>query len=137
MFSSSKKVAPLLQGLDDHKEFSVIDVVVSFCWGESGRLISTGMEIPVGILLHEYSSHSSERCVGHDKEQFSGIQHLDYGGREECFLEFDKCVDLLFSPREGSPLFGQVMEWLSECREVRDKLLVEVAESDERSDSFY
>ena len=31
---SVEVVSPGFQGTDDGKEFSVIDVIVSFCWGE-------------------------------------------------------------------------------------------------------
>ena len=31
---SMEVVSPQLQGTDDSEEFPVIDVVVSFCWGE-------------------------------------------------------------------------------------------------------
>ena len=40
----------------DREEFSVIDVVVSFGGGEGFREIGTGVEVAVGVLLHEHSS---------------------------------------------------------------------------------
>ena len=86
MFCSSEVIAPFLQGLDDSKEFPVVNVVVLFCQGEGGRMIGTGVEIPIGVPLHEYSSSGSERDVSHDEEQLGGIQHLDYRSKEECFL---------------------------------------------------
>ena len=137
VFSSGEVVVPLLQGLDDHKEFSIIDVIVSFCQREDGRVICTGMEISVRIFLHKYSSRSSEGGIGHDKEGFGGVWHLDHRGRKEHFFKFDKGVVLFLSPMEGNPFLGQIMEWSGECGEVRDELLVEVAKSDEGSDCFY
>ena len=52
MFGSHEVMMPFLQGLDDSKEFPIVDIVISFCRGEGGRMIGTGMEISIGILLH-------------------------------------------------------------------------------------
>ena len=43
-------MAPFFQGLDDGEEFPVVNVIVSFFQGEGGRMIGTGVEIPIGIL---------------------------------------------------------------------------------------
>ena len=50
MFSSGEVMMPFLQGLDDSKELPIIDVVVSFCWGEGCRMVGTWMEIPIGVF---------------------------------------------------------------------------------------
>ena len=100
-------------------------------------MIGAGMEISIGVLLHEHSSGGSEGRVHHNKEEFGSVWHLDYWGGEEHFFEFNECVVLFLSPQEGSLLFGQIMKWLGECGEVRDEFLVKVAESDEGSDCFY
>ena len=50
MFSSGEIVAPFLQGLGDSEEFPIIDIVILFCRGKGGRMIGTGMEIPVGVF---------------------------------------------------------------------------------------
>ena len=42
---------PLREGKDDRKEFSIVDVVVSFGREESTREIGTGVEISIGIVL--------------------------------------------------------------------------------------
>ena len=55
VFSSSEVVSPFLQNLDDSKELPVIGVIVSLCRREGGRVISTGVEVSVGVLLYEYS----------------------------------------------------------------------------------
>ena len=56
VFSSGEVVSPLLQGLDDSEEFPIINVIVLLSGREGGRVISTGMEISIGVLLHEYPS---------------------------------------------------------------------------------
>ena len=73
VFGSGKIMPPLLQGLDDSKEFPIINVIVSLSGREGGRVISAGMEISIGVLLHEYSSRGSKGGIHHDKEGFSGI----------------------------------------------------------------
>ena len=40
-------VLPQLQGTDDGKEFPVIDVIVSFSWGERLGKVGTGMPFAV------------------------------------------------------------------------------------------
>ena len=105
VFGSSEIVSPLPQSLDDSEELPVIDVVISFGRGEGGRMIGTRMEVSVGVLLYEYSPGGGEGGIHHDKEGFGGVWHLDHGGRQEHFLEFNECVILLLSPLEGDPLF--------------------------------
>ena len=86
VFCSHEVVTLFLQGLDDNKELPVIDVIISFSRGEGGRMIGTGMEIPIGVLLHEYSPRSSKGGIGHDKEWFGGVGHPDYWCGQECLL---------------------------------------------------
>ena len=78
VFSPCEVILPFLESLDDRKEFSIVYVIVSLCWGEGGRVIGARVEVPVGILLHEDPSGFCEGDVGRDEEQFSGIQHVDY-----------------------------------------------------------
>ena len=136
VFGSSKIVLPLLQGLDNGEEFPIINVIVSLGRREGGGVISAGMEISIGVLLHEYPSRGSKGGIHHDKEGFGGIWHLDYWGRQECFLKLDEGVTLFFSPVEDYPFLCQVMEWLGDCREVRNEFSIEVTESNEGSDHF-
>ena len=49
-------------------------------------MIDTGMEVPVRVLLQEYTSSSSERGVSHDEEGLGCISHFDYWGGKECFF---------------------------------------------------
>ena len=106
VFHASEVMAPLFQGLDNSKQFSVVDVVVSFGGRKGGGMISTRVKVSVRVLLHEYSSGSSEGGISHDKERLGSIQHFDHWCRQECFLELDECLVLLFSPVEGYPLLG-------------------------------
>ena len=42
-----------LQGTDNCKEFSVVDIVVSFCRNEQLREVGAGVPIPIGVGLEE------------------------------------------------------------------------------------
>ena len=48
---SVEVVLPGLQGTDDGKEFLVIDVVVSFCWGEQLGEVGTGVPLAIQVRL--------------------------------------------------------------------------------------
>ena len=137
VFCSCEVVSPLLECLDDCQEFSVIDIVIPLNRGKGGGMVGAGVKVSVGVPLHEYPSSSGERGISHDVEWFRSVQHFDYWSRDEHFLEFDEHVVLFFSLKEGDSLFGQVMERLCKCREVGDKLSVEIAEPDEQLDCFY
>ena len=136
VFSSSEVMSPFLQGLDDSEEFSIIDVIFSFCRRESGRMIGTRMENSVRIFLHKYSSRGCEGGVCHDKERFGHVRHFDHWGGEECLFEFYECIVLFLPPLEGYSFLSQVMEWSSKCGEVGDELSVEITEPYEGSDCF-
>ena len=92
-------------------------------------MVRTGMEVTIGIFLHEYPPCCHEQGVGHDKEWFGGVWHFDYRGREEYLFESDKHIILFFPPQEGGSLFAS--------REVWNEFLVEVAKSNEGLDCFY
>ena len=129
-------MSPLFQGLDDCKELPIVDVIILLRRREGGGMISTGMEVSVGVLLHEYPSRGSKGGISHDEEGLGGVQHFDYWGQQECFFELDKSVVLLFSPVKGHPLFSQIVEQSGECGEVQDELSVEVTEPNKGSDCF-
>ena len=54
-----KVVVPRFQGADDHEEFPVINVVVSFGRRERLGKVGAGMPVPVGISLKK----DGARCV--------------------------------------------------------------------------
>ena len=47
---------PMVKGMDNSEDFSVVYIVVPFCRGEHLGKIHTGVEITVIILLHENPS---------------------------------------------------------------------------------
>ena len=80
VFCPSEIMLSFLQGLNDREEFPIVDIIILFGRRECCGVICTRMEVSVGILLHEYPSHSSKRGVGHDEEGFGGVRHLDHRG---------------------------------------------------------
>ena len=40
-------MSPGFEGTDDSQEFSVINIIVSFCWGEGLREVGTGMPFAI------------------------------------------------------------------------------------------
>ena len=78
VFHAREIMVPLFQGLDDSEEFSVVNVIVSFGGGKGSRMICAGMEVTVGVLLHEYSSGGGEGGISHDEERFGCIRHFDH-----------------------------------------------------------
>ena len=74
----------------DRKEFSVINVVVSFGGGKGFGEVGARVEISVGIFLHEYAARGGEGGVGHDKERFSVVGKREYRLFQERFFYFCK-----------------------------------------------
>ena len=58
-------MSPMIKGMYDSKQFTIIDIIILFCTGESLGKVCTRMEVTISISLHEDSPASEERCVGH------------------------------------------------------------------------
>ena len=86
--SAGEILAPLRQRMYDRKEFSVIDIVVSFGGRKGFREVGARVEISVEVFLHEYTSGCGEGGVGHDKEGFVMIREREYWLFQERFLYF-------------------------------------------------
>ena len=41
-------------------------------------MVSAGMKVSIGVLLHEYPSGGSKGGIGHDEEWFRGVWYFDY-----------------------------------------------------------
>ena len=46
-------MTPVVKSVNDSKQFSIIDVVISLSQGESLRKVSTRMKVSITVLLHE------------------------------------------------------------------------------------
>ena len=71
-------VSPMIQGVDNSKEFPIINVIISFCRSEHLRKIGTGVKVSVIILLHEDSSTSQEGSISHNDEGTMDIWEAEY-----------------------------------------------------------
>ena len=60
VFGASKVLAPFLKSVNYCKEFAIIDIVISLGRSKSLRVIGTGVEIPIAILLHQHSSRDNK-----------------------------------------------------------------------------
>ena len=79
--SSLEVVFPLSESKDDCKQFSVVNIVVSFSEGECFGEVGTGIKVAVDILLHKNSSCCKERGVSHEGEGSRGVRDGEDGGR--------------------------------------------------------
>ena len=81
-----KVVSPGLQGMDDGKEFSVIDVIVSFCQGERFGEVGTGVPLAVPVGLQKDGAGSILGGVGGDGEGCGEVQEVkDWFQQEQGF----------------------------------------------------
>ena len=46
-------MSPGFEGMDDGQEFSVVNIIVSFCWGEGLREVGTGMPFAIRVSLEK------------------------------------------------------------------------------------
>ena len=64
--SSLEVVFPLGESKNDCKQFSVINIIVSFDEGEHFGEVGTGIKVTIDILLHKNGSCCKERGIGHE-----------------------------------------------------------------------
>ena len=68
MGGSLEVVAPMVKGVDNGEQLSIVNIIVAFSRGEGLGEISTRVKIPIIILLHKHSSTSKKRHVCHDNK---------------------------------------------------------------------
>ena len=76
MGSSLEVMTPMVKGVDNGEQFTIVNIIIAFGRGEGLREISAGMKIPIAIPLHEYPSTSEKRCVSHDDERLLDIREM-------------------------------------------------------------
>jgi hypothetical protein len=74
-----KVVPPCFQGTDDGKEFSIVDLVVSFGGVEGLRKVSAGMMCTVLISLKQDCTGCNKQCIGGQGKLSGGIRVLEDG----------------------------------------------------------
>ena len=83
MRSSLEVVAPMVKGVDNSKQLSIVNIVVAFGRGEGLGEVSARVKIPIVISLHKHPSTSKKRCVHHDDKRSLGVREV----QEWCSLE--------------------------------------------------
>ena len=78
VFGSSEVMLLFFYGLNSSKEFSVMDIIISFHWRKGSGMVGAGVEVSIGVLLHKYPSGGGEGGIGHDEEWFGRVRHLDH-----------------------------------------------------------
>ena len=72
-------------------------------------MVGTGMEVSVGVFLHQHTSRSCEGGISHDEERLGSVRHLDHWGGQESLFELDEGIVLVLSPVKIYPLL--VRSW--------------------------
>ena len=126
-------VLPGFQGMDNGKEFSVVDVVVLFCGRERLGEIGAGMPVTVGISLEEDGSGGIFGGIGRNGERGSEVRKVKDWFRQEEGLEGVERVLTSGGPIPREVFLGEVDEGLGDVGVVRDETLVKVGEAKEGS----
>ena len=105
--SSLEVVFPLGESKGDHKQFPVVNIVVSFGEGEHFGEVGIGIKVTVDILLHNNGSCCKERGVGHEGERTRGVRDGEDRGRGENLITMIECTLLERAPYPRLILFGE------------------------------
>jgi hypothetical protein len=87
MWGSVEIVSPLVQGSNAAKEFSIIDLVSSFCRVEGLRQETDGVSFSRGIHLGKNGAGCVFRGVGFDLEGTVEVGHHEDGFLRKFLLE--------------------------------------------------
>ena len=127
---------PFLQCENDGKEFTIVDVIVSFSGNEGLGEIGTWVWVAIEIVLKKDGSGSKEGSIGHNGKGTGYIRDAKdrsggKGGPES----------VEGSLLEGGPipwliLLGQKVERSDNMGEVRDELTIEICKPEERVNAF-
>jgi hypothetical protein len=81
-----KVLVPYFKSMNDHKQFSIIDVIVSFHRNEGLGEIRAWMPVAIGVGLEKDCSGGIVRGIGGDGEQGSEIWKAeDWFGKKRIF----------------------------------------------------
>ena len=129
-------VSPRLQGTDDSKDFSIVDVIVSFCQGERLGDVGAGVPFTIQVSLEEDGAKGILAGIGGNGKGCSKVREAkDWFGQEQGF-EGVKSVLASGGPVPRQVLFGEVNEGLGDIGVIRGKVSVEVGKPEEGSDVF-
>ena len=72
-----------LQGADDGEEFTVINVIVSFCRDEQLKEVRVRMPVTVDISLEEDGARGILGCIGGDGKGFGKVRKMENRSQQE------------------------------------------------------
>ena len=120
---------PFRESKDNSKKFPIIDIIVTFCWQEDFEEVDTRVKIPIGVLLHEYSTSSKKRSIRHKVKWLRYIWDGKDRGRCKNVLQSVKCTLLEGAPGPGLVLSCEGSEGGDNVRVIGNELPVEVSKA--------
>ena len=109
-------MVPGAETMDDGKEFSIIDVMISFCEGEQLGEVRTGVPVSIGVGFQEDTSEGMLDSVSGNGEGTREVREVKDGLGEEELLETFEGGLTSGDPGPGiskSPILGQVSQYYS------------------------
>ena len=70
-------VSPGFEGVDDGKEFTIIDAIILFCLEEQLREVGTGMPVSIGVGLEEDSTGCMFGGIGGNGEGCREVREME------------------------------------------------------------
>jgi hypothetical protein len=119
------------------EEFSVIDVIVSFCGSKGLGKIGRGMPIAIGVRLEEDGTRSGFRSISGDGEWGREVGHVEDGFAEEQRFQGVESGLTAWGPLPREVFLGKVNKGACDIGVVRDKASIEVGKAKERADILY
>ena len=124
-------IPPWLQGMDDYKEFMVIDIIVVFGRDEWLGEVGVWVSVTVGISLEEDGARSVLSSISGDGERFGEVREMSDGVWQEEFLQQVKGLLTGGGPIPTIILFCEVEEGVSDSGVVGDEPAIEAGEAKE------
>jgi len=87
-------MTPMGDGMDNGKEFTVIDLIVTFSRAKGFRKIEAWVIISVVVFLEKNSSHGNKRSIGGNSELLLRVRITKDRGGAEGFFNFTKSIFL-------------------------------------------
>lgn len=103
-------VTPGAESMDNHKEFSIVDIIDSFGKGEQLGEVGAGVPVSIGVSLQEDTSGGVLGGIGGDGKGMGEVWEAENWLGEEKFLETFKGSLTSRGPGPGAALLGKIEE---------------------------
>ena len=95
-----------LQGMNDDKEFTVINVIVLFSWYERLREVGVGMPVTIRVSLEKnHACHMHDFCYVQLHQLQTNYHKLQSTFTQEAPWSFQSSVHILFYPSSLCSLY--------------------------------